>query len=475
MTKSVVLNKANLTITAADDGIQADDETDVNSGDVTINDSTVTITASDKGVTATDEVAVSGSSTVNVTAGDEGIEGRYINLTGGSVTVNAGDDGLNATEWTSKTNADTSSLTNTIADLENSVAINIDGANVTVVAGGDGIDSNGNVTVKSGSLYVTQTSADNAAIDYDGTGIISGGTVWAIGNQGMAQAFTTGSSQSYIIANVSGNAGDTITVTDSSGNVVAQTVAASSFGNVVFSTEALVEGEGYTITTSSGNSATATATEEGSNNGFGMGGPMGDPSAMGQFDPGTNYTNGSQPTSPNWDGTGTPPAPPTGITGFSPTNTADGVQSAVQAAAVDTSLADTISQLDSDSSNEDPELQSQVLSGTSSLPDLKIEAAATQTSQSYQSDQSPQAETASMGMQSSVKSNPQTLSAKKSKTSGNTASQNVSKIASEKSTKTSSLSSLPDTGEKAQFGLASLGGIAILSGTAFFIKKKKVD
>ena len=71
----------------------------------------------------------------------------------------------------------------------------------------------------------------------------------------MAQAFTTGSSQSYIIANVSGNAGDTITVTDSSGNVVAQTVAASSFGNVVFSTEALVEGEGYTITTSSGNSA----------------------------------------------------------------------------------------------------------------------------------------------------------------------------------------------------------------------------
>ena len=68
------------------------------------------------------------------------------------------------------------------------------------MADGDGIDSNGNVTVKSGSLYVAQTSADNAAIDYDGTGIISGGTVWAIGNQGMAQAFTTGSSQSYIMA-----------------------------------------------------------------------------------------------------------------------------------------------------------------------------------------------------------------------------------------------------------------------------------
>ena len=237
----------------------------------------------------------------------------------------------------------------------------------------------------------------------------------------------------------------------------------------------MVEGESYTITTSSGNSATATATEEGSNNEFGMGGPMGNPSAMGQFAPGMNSTDGSQPTPPNWDGTGTPPTPPTGITRFSPTNTADGVQFAVQAAAVDTSLADTISKSDSDSSNGDPEFQSQVLYDTSSLPDLEIEAAATQTSQSLQSDQSPQAETASRGTQFSVKSKPQTLSAKKSKSSGNIVSQNVSNTASEKSTKTSSLSSLPNTGEKAQFGLASLGGIAILSGTVFFIKKKKQD
>ncbi|MFR5847297.1 MAG: hypothetical protein ACLUFP_04240 [Streptococcus salivarius] len=95
------------------------------------------------------------------------------------------------------------------------MGINIDGANGNYLADGDGIDSNGNVTVKvvlSTSLRQVQITP----IDYDGTGIISGGTVWAIGNQGMAQAFTTGSSQSYIMANISGSAGDTITVTDSS-------------------------------------------------------------------------------------------------------------------------------------------------------------------------------------------------------------------------------------------------------------------
>ena len=198
-TTAVTIKNAIVNITATDDGIQVEDETDVNSGDLTITDSTVTINATDKGITVTDELTVEGNSKVTVVAGDEGLEGRYINLTGGTVDITAGDDGINATEWTTKDSADTSSLTNSTSDLENEVAINIDGATVTILAGGDGIDSNGNVTVKSGSLYVAQTSADNAAIDYDGTGIISGGTVWAIGNQGMAQAFTTGSSQSYIM------------------------------------------------------------------------------------------------------------------------------------------------------------------------------------------------------------------------------------------------------------------------------------
>ena len=217
-------------------------------------------------------------------------------MTGGTVDITAGDDGINATEWTTKDSTDTSSLTNSTSDLENEVGINIDGATVTILADGDGIDSNGNVTVKSGSLYVAQTSADNAAIDYDGTGIISGGTVWAIGNQGMAQAFTTGSSQSYIMANISGSAGDTITVTDSSGNVVATTTATTSFGNVVLSTESLTSGETYTITTSSGASVTATATEEGTNNGPGAGG-------MGGF-PGGGFGNSSM--SDNFGGYGEP-------------------------------------------------------------------------------------------------------------------------------------------------------------------------
>lgn len=264
-TTDITITNAAVTITAGDDGIQVEDDTDVNGGDVTITDSTVTTTASDKGIMTTDALTIAGDSVVTINAGDEGLEGRYLHLTGGTINITVGDDGINATEWTEKDNAVTSNLTNSAADLENSVAIVIDGATVTILAAGDGIDSNGDVTFKSGSLYVAQTSQDNAVVDYDETGIISGGTVWAIGSQGMAQAFMTGSSQSYITVNISGSNGDTITISDSSGNVIATTTATAAFSSVVFSAEALESGQTYTITTSSGSTANTSTTTGTSN------------------------------------------------------------------------------------------------------------------------------------------------------------------------------------------------------------------
>ena len=265
-------------ITAGDDGIQIEDDTDVNSADLTITDSTVTINAADKGITAGDEVTVEGNSEVTITAGDEGIEGRSINLTGGTITINAGDDGINATEWTSKDSADLSQLVNSADDIENEIAITIAGATVYVTAAADALDSNGNLTISSGNVYLAQTSMDNSALDYDGTGTITGGTVWAIGSSGMAQAFMTGSSQAYIMVNVSGSQGDMITITDSDGNVTASTTAETDFSNVIFSSEHVNSGAAYTVTVSSGASAAAAATTETTANGFGMGAPgiMGD-------------------------------------------------------------------------------------------------------------------------------------------------------------------------------------------------------
>ncbi|EHJ51574.1 carbohydrate-binding domain-containing protein [Streptococcus macacae] len=261
-TSNVSITKSNITISAEDDGIQADDNTDVNSGDIQIKDSTVKITSTSKGITANDEIDVKGSTAITITSGSEGIEGRYVNLKKGQITINAGDDAINATEWTSKDDADLSHLKNSKNDIENEVAIVISGANVSGIGKDDGVDSNGNLYITDGSLKIQSTTDYSSAIDYDGKGFASGGTTWAIGHMGFAQGFSTGTKQPYVAAIVSGLAGDTITITDERGCVVAETKSDVDFDHIVFSSKAIRAGKTYTVKTSDGHKTTVTATKE---------------------------------------------------------------------------------------------------------------------------------------------------------------------------------------------------------------------
>lgn len=135
---------------------------------------------------------------------------------------------------------------------------------------------------------VYSTTNDKGALDYDGVATISGGTVFAIGQAGMAEGFSTGSSQSYIMSNLSGNAGDTITITNAIGNILATLTAQTAFSNVVYSSETLTNGQSYSISTGN-NTATTTATSESTQNAFG-------PRGMG-FNPNgqPNMANGTTP------------------------------------------------------------------------------------------------------------------------------------------------------------------------------------
>lgn len=258
----VSIKESNIAITAGDDGIQVSDDTDVNAGDLKIKDSTVNITAASKGITANDEVTVKGSTTITIKSDSEGIEGRHVELKKGTITIDSGDDVINATEWTAKDDADLSQLTNSPSDIKNGVAIILSGADVSGIGYDDGVDSNGNLTVTGGNLKIQSKTDYSSAIDYDGIGLASGGTIWEIGHMGFAQGFSTGTKQAYIIGIVSGLAGDTITVTDENGEVVAETKAEVDFDNVVYSSKDLKEGKTYTITTADGHPAKVRATKE---------------------------------------------------------------------------------------------------------------------------------------------------------------------------------------------------------------------
>lgn len=152
----------------------------------------------------------------------------------------------------------------------------ITGGKITVNADGDGLDSNGDLRVEGGDITVNGPSnGGNGAIDIGtengGVGFISGGTLIALGASSMAENFGSTSTQcAFLVTMNSFGAGETITITDSQGNVLYTGVTVKSANSVVFSSADLTVGETYTVTIGS-NSATVTqsSTFVGNSNGFG--------------------------------------------------------------------------------------------------------------------------------------------------------------------------------------------------------------
>lgn len=154
----------------------------------------------------------------------------------------------------------------------------ITGGKITVNADGDGLDSNSNLRVEGGDITINGPSnGGNGALDIGtengGAGVIAGGTLIALGTSSMAENFDSTSTQcAFLVTMNSFGAGETITITDSQGNVLYTGVTVKSANSVVFSSADLVVGETYTLTIGS-TSATVTqsSTVVGNSNGFGGG------------------------------------------------------------------------------------------------------------------------------------------------------------------------------------------------------------
>ena len=129
--------------------------------------------------------------------------------------------------------------------------ITIQGGTIHINASGDGIDSNGNLFISGGSIYVSgPTNSGNGALDYNGTAEITGGTVITAGSTGMSQGFSDTSSQYSLLYNLTAvsNAGTEVTLTDDAGNVIASYTPDKEYQSVVISTPDLEKDKTYTLT-----------------------------------------------------------------------------------------------------------------------------------------------------------------------------------------------------------------------------------
>ncbi len=268
---AVVINNGTVTVDSSDDAIHSD-------GQVTVSDGAIQISSGDDGIHAGSSLKISGGN-VNIAKSYEGLEGMTIDISGGSISVTASDDGLNAAGGNDQSSMNGRPGQNQFAAQEG-VSISISGGKVNVNSAGDGIDSNGDVTVSGGEVYVSG-SADNgnAAMDFNGQATITGGTFIAAGMSGMAQNFGSVSTQGAMMVNVDAQQGGSeIILKDDSGKTLASFTPAKGYNNVVISTPDIRQGETYTV--SAGSSGTRVRMDsllygEGGMGGGRMGGPMG--------------------------------------------------------------------------------------------------------------------------------------------------------------------------------------------------------
>lgn len=259
-----------VTVTGGTSQLNCCDDAIHSNGDVTISGGSFTIATGDDGMHADDTLSIS-SGTIDITRSYEGLEGAKVLISGGKISIVASDDGINAAGGSDQSGfGGFGGFAPDAFGGSGDYLISVSGGVVRVNASGDGIDSNGDIEVTGGELYISgPTSNGDGTIDCDGSATITGGIVVAAGSTGMAENFGTASTQGSILVNLSGSAGQAITLKDSDGDILASFTPAKAFGCVVVSAPGVAQGGTYTI---AAGGASTTVTMESLIYGSGMGG-----------------------------------------------------------------------------------------------------------------------------------------------------------------------------------------------------------
>ena len=145
-----------------------------------------------KGVSSDGAVTLAGGSYVFAYT-SEGIEGKTIEMSGGSFDISADDDGMNAREHYDKAQTETKKK-----EANPEVWVHISGGELHVTAGGDGIDSNGDLIFSGGMSFVNGSdNGKDAALDWNGSCRVDGGVLIASGMKARAEKISADSAQPF--------------------------------------------------------------------------------------------------------------------------------------------------------------------------------------------------------------------------------------------------------------------------------------
>jgi len=256
---SMLISGGNITINSADDAIHSDISIIINGG-------SFTIASGDDAIHAEDTLTVTAGN-IDISESYEGLEALHIDVQGGDIKLVASDDGLNAAGGTDQSGT-TGGRDGMFGGGPGGMgggrpggggfggmsgnangSIKVSSGSLYINSSGDGMDANGTLEISGGyTVVVGPTQGDTATLDYDTSGIITGGTFIGTGASGMAQTFSD--SKQGVVAVSVGNqpAGTLIVLKDKNGNTVLEHTPELNFAVVILSSPELVKGETYSIT-----------------------------------------------------------------------------------------------------------------------------------------------------------------------------------------------------------------------------------
>lgn len=257
-----------ITVTAPSDTIHVNDS-------LHITGASLTLSAGDDALRSDTSIAILGGG-ITVNSCSEGIESPEILIEDGDITVTSTDDGINA--------CGTETADGSLP------GITINGGTVTLLnpsgRDADGIDSNGNIDINGGLVYISLVGdGSNCALDYGsengGVCRINGGTVVACGGSTMLETMSETSAQpSLLYAGTPQAAGTEIALQAADGKTLLTFAAPNSFSAVLVSCPEMQLGSTYTLTlgaTSQEITLTQVADSYGVSGGMGQGGGHGLP------------------------------------------------------------------------------------------------------------------------------------------------------------------------------------------------------
>lgn len=281
---SVRIASGSYTIVSGKDGIHAENADDTSLGFVYLADGTFDITSDGDGISA----------------------GNWLQADGGVYTVKAGGGSENVqksdgewqfgpgqqTESTDTTEEDTVSMKAIKAagelilkggkysldsaddTIHSNANITISDGEFTLASGDDGIHADSATTISGGTIDITEsyegieglsiditggetyvsgpTNDGNSALDYNGTGTVTGGIFIAASSSGMAENFGDSSTQGVMMVTVNSQAaGSAVSLSDSSGNELVSWTPEKEYTSVIISCPEITTGQEYTLTTGS--------------------------------------------------------------------------------------------------------------------------------------------------------------------------------------------------------------------------------